>query len=287
MSQFPSRFSVLVGLFRLAVVAGLLTAWAPGRAYSASISGVCPDGSIFIVQQRSAIPCPEAKEVPPGDMPPIHPEYLPRPYGWERFNRETDPNNPYNVIDAEPGPPTPERVGNRAPGPSPPQVGSVPQSGPPEVAAAAPPAIANLTARDLRDLAGIIEARQRHAPATLFRGGTAEVPALELRLARSRALEAQIHATRPGAGSVVAFHVKAVEAGAFWGNLTFVQGHIAHHADPEDPSLFRLLSGKLGPLVEGGQVLGFAVLPSHLDPTQPVDVYWDDIRLTTTLSPAS
>ena len=51
---------------------------------SAAISGVCPDGSIFIVQSADAIPCRGAKRVDPQDLPPLQPELLPRPYGWEQ-----------------------------------------------------------------------------------------------------------------------------------------------------------------------------------------------------------
>src|SRR5262245_8975540 len=69
---------------------------------SAGISGVCPDGSIFIVQSPEAVPCREAKRVDPTVVPPIQPELLPRPYGWEKFNRLKDPNNPYNLVDAPP-----------------------------------------------------------------------------------------------------------------------------------------------------------------------------------------
>src|SRR5881397_3359186 len=71
---------------------------------AAAISGVCPDGSIFIVQSPDAIPCREAKRVDPQDLPPLQPELLPRPYGWERFNRLADPNNPYNLVDTPPSP---------------------------------------------------------------------------------------------------------------------------------------------------------------------------------------
>ena len=52
--------------------------------------------------------------------PPLKPEFLPRPYGWEVFNRESDPNNPYNLIDAAP---LPRAEGDRATGrPRPPTV---------------------------------------------------------------------------------------------------------------------------------------------------------------------
>ena len=112
----------------------LLGAALMGAAPSAAetISGVCPDGSIFIVQRRSAVPCREAKQVDPNDIPPLNPEFLPRPYGWEQFQGRQDPNNPYNVVDTAPsmrplgGPrevmPRPQLRASRAarpPGPAP------------------------------------------------------------------------------------------------------------------------------------------------------------------------
>ena len=69
---------------------------------AASITGVCLDGSIFIVQRLEAVPCREHKLVDPSDVPPVKPQYLPRPYGWEKFNRRNDPNNPYNLIQSPP-----------------------------------------------------------------------------------------------------------------------------------------------------------------------------------------
>jgi hypothetical protein len=303
MRRVQPRFAILVGLFRLTVLLGLLTAWAPGLAYAGSISGVCPDGSMFIVQERSAIPCKLAKEVDPGDIPPMKPQFLPRPYGWEQFNRETDPNNPYNVIEGKVPQSAPARGprGERptlrgAAPPAPPSTGpsirrppmGVPPA--PRVASAPPPLPAlTFSPGDLQDLAAIVEAKQRDVPATLVRPGDTQDRGLELRLAHSQALEARIHASLGGAadahGPVVAFHVLASDAGAFWGNLTFVQGHVAHHPDPQDPSAFRVLDGVLGALSPGETVLGYAVLPPHLDPAQPIDVYWDDRRITAILAP--
>ena len=75
--------------------AGLVAA--PGQA---AITGVCPDGSMFIVQSAEAIPCPEAKRVSPHELPPLKPEYLPRPYGWQQHQQRHDPNSPYNLIDS-------------------------------------------------------------------------------------------------------------------------------------------------------------------------------------------
>jgi hypothetical protein len=273
-----------------------LLLWA-APALAESISGVCPDGSIFIVQQPNAIPCRGAKRVEPGDIPPIQPEYLPRPYGWEVFNRETDPNNPYNVIDtARPGArPNLPPVATGAPPPvsAPPTVSaSPPVSAPPPVATAPPPdtsASFALAPHELDDLAAIIEVLQRHAPATLVQQGAAG-PGLEVRLARSGAFEARVSEVLAGRGAaaggpVVAFHVLAHEPSAFFGNLTFVQGHMAFVPDTADASQFGLVEGRLGPIRPGERVLGYAVLPAHTDLAQPIDVYWDDRRLTAVLNP--
>ena len=75
-----------------------VTALLAGPA-GATISGVCPDGSMFIVQREADIPCSAAKRVAPDEMPPIKPEFLPRPYAWEIFQQQQDPNNPYNLVD--------------------------------------------------------------------------------------------------------------------------------------------------------------------------------------------
>ena len=65
----------------------------------AGITGVCPDGSIFIVQRADQVPCSEARRVEPHEVPPIKPEFLPRPYAWEVFHERQNPNNPYNLVD--------------------------------------------------------------------------------------------------------------------------------------------------------------------------------------------
>jgi hypothetical protein len=86
---------------------------------------------------------------------------------------------------------------------------------------------------------------------------------------------------------VLAFQGVAVEKGEFFGNLTFVQGHVAFHPDPADPLQFGVLAGAQGPLAPGESVLGYVVLPAHVDLAQPLDVYRDDRRITATLQPRS
>ena len=95
-----------------------------GSAAAASITGVCPDGSIFIVQRAESIPCARAKLVEPHEIPPVRPELLPNPYTWQVYNEGASPNNPYNLIDearkvrslssegVTPPPPTPTSEGS-------------------------------------------------------------------------------------------------------------------------------------------------------------------------------
>jgi hypothetical protein len=268
----------------------VLVAAAPAAA---AISGVCPDGSIFIVQSPDAIPCREAKRVDPHDLPPLQPELLPRPYGWERFNRLADPNNPYNLVDsaaprgvAPPAPPAP------ATATTPPPPGAAPA---PQMAAVAPPVPTRaldlaLSARDVADLDEIVSLTQSVAPAVVSRYDASGERSALLQLARSAGFEQRVHAalaTQGGGqrGPVVLFRAEARAAGAIHGNLTFVQGHVAFHPDPANPDQFGVIDGALGELAAGQRVLGYAVLPPHLDPSAPVDVYWDDRRTTATLSP--
>jgi hypothetical protein len=280
----------------------LLSLCLPSAVGAESITGVCPDGSIFIVQSASAVPCRDARRVEPGAVPPLRPEFLPRPYGWDVFQRESNPNNPYNMVGA--GGPAPRAelapAVQPAPAPGPAPVAPAPPAQEPtpvRVASAAPPqTTAGLEIRlepdELAQLASIVEAWQAHAPATLVKPGASAPQGMLLRVARSAALEARVAEglARRGAGvhgPVLAFQALALEPGEFFGNLTFVQGHVAYHPDPADPARYGLLSGAEGPLAAGQSVLGYVVLPAHVDLTQPLDVYWDDRRITATLQPAS
>jgi hypothetical protein len=274
---------------------GLFSALAPlliAAPAVAAITGVCPDGSIFIVQSADAIPCREAKRVEPQDVPPIQPELLPRPYGWERFNRRA---NPYHLVDSAPA--TREPVappGLTPPPPAPP----APAAEPARVAAVAPVSAAAraidlaLSERDVADLDEIVALSQSVAPATLSHYASDGERRALLQLARSTAFEQRVHAALASQGGglrgpVVLFRAEARAAGPLHGNLTFVQGHVAFHPDPANPDQFGVIDGALGEVAAGQRVLGYAVLPEHLDPGQPLDIYWDDRRITATLGPSA
>lgn len=271
----------------------LAAIFAVGGAEAAVISGVCPDGSMFIVKKHEDIPCEQAKLVEPNEMPPLRPQFLPRPYGWQVFQQQQDPNNPYNLVDSarkvrgeETEPevePAPRTLGGGPPGPR-----TAPEPPLPPVAAAPPrPAHIELSAEERRDLALLVELSQQRAPATFSAAGDA---ALDVGLAHSRAFETRIREffrARGDAldGPVVVFHARASGPASFHGNFTFAQSHEAFHPDPGDPRQLGLLEGSFGALASGQAVLGYAVLPTSVDLGQPLDVYWNDRRLATTLRP--
>jgi hypothetical protein len=287
---------------RLALFAVL---FALGPAGAETITGVCPDGSIFVVRSAAAIPCADARRVEPDQVPPIKPQYLPRPYAWELFQSRQDPNNPYNLVEAGHAAQAPPAGAATAPPPAtaPPEARG---SGPEQVAAArsasaarsepprppaAPAADLALSADEIRDLVAIIELSQERAPATLGEAG-ADGPGLLVRLARSAAFEARLQeawaaAGRPLTGPVVLFSAEARARSAFYANLTFAQGHVAYYPDHGDPRQFGLLRGRQGELVAGEMVLGYVVLPERADLGEPIDIYWNDRRITATLVPAS
>ena len=261
----------------------------------ASITGVCPDGSMFIVKKEADIPCSRARKVEPQDMPPIRPHYLPRPYAWERHQQRQDPNNPYNLLEHDDQlraleadqTDTPQRLGESGPPPAPQAGPPSPQvaPGPPPVAAGPPPAEPlTLSAEDTRDLGLIVELTQSRIPARIEQG---EPPTLTLDLAYSRAFAARLRDWYAGEalGAAVLFQATAVAPEAFHANLTFVQGHGAFTPDRRDPRSFGILDGALGTQPAGGVVLGYAVLPEGMDPRQPIDIYWNDRRISVVLAP--
>src|SRR5262245_16933566 len=126
----------------------VLLAGSPARA---SYTGVCPDGSIYVVHEERQIPCREAKPVDAHGVPPIRPEYLPTPYTWKVWNERHSPNNPYNVLDdakqvreLEPAPPGPQGAAPQA------GTGTAAPPGPAPVASA--PVALGLGEAELRDL---------------------------------------------------------------------------------------------------------------------------------------
>jgi hypothetical protein len=288
--------------------AALALAFVAAAARADTVTGVCPDGSIFIVKREADIPCRDARRIDPQDTPPIKPQFLPRPYAWDRFQRQQDPNNPYNLVEAarrmrearEAGAPLDPGAAPQPPAPP----LATPQAGTPPVGTAPPPVPQRtallrpapapsprfeleLDERQIRDLYLIVELAQQRAPATF--APEAE-RAVRLRVAPSQAFAARLREIlrqrgSGRAGPVLLFAAVAEREADFFGHLTFVQGQVAYQPDRDDPDQLGILDGQLGALSPSQRVLGYVVLPESIDPAQPVDVYWNDRRLTATFRP--
>jgi hypothetical protein len=252
-------------------------------ASAAGLTGVCPDGSMFIVQQESQIPCREGKVVDAQDMPPIRPEYLPTPYTWQIWNQRNNPNNPYNLLEAAeqvramPGAGTaPTRGGAGTGGANTPSVASGPPAGRTPVA----PLDLGLADDELRGLYQIVELHQETAPARIGRRTADGRGVFQVAFAHSRAFEERIQqawASRGGLdGPVLVFTANSKQPEDFFANFTFVQRHLTFQPDRETPRQLGILQGRLGSLDAGEVVLGYIVLPDTFDLGGEIDVYWND-----------
>jgi hypothetical protein len=270
-------------------------------AEAESITGVCPDGSIFIVQHESQVPCRAAKEVDPLEIPPIRPHYLPNPYTWQVYNQLNDPNNPYNLIDSarqiramqqqqmEPeASPDDLSSGGSAESGWDEGSGSTPavSAPPPQMAAREPvgPLDLGLGDQELRDLYQIVELSQDSTPAAFERRTADGQGVMRLSLARSAAFQQRLvnaWATRGGLGGsqVLLFTAVSKQPDAFHPNLTFVQDHLTFQPDATNARQLGILQGRLGDLQSDEVVLGYVILPETLRLDAPLDVFWDDRRI--------
>lgn len=265
--------------------------WAAATAaHAGSVTGVCPDGSIFIVQHASQIPCKRAKQVEPGDVPPVRPEYLPRPYTWKIWSEQNDPNNPYNVVDQARQVRAMSGAGNSAAQPGAVSGGALaPQTSGAESAAPAQaastrnvgPLDLGLGEQDLADLFAIVELSQQRAPARFERETAGGEGVSKVAFARSRAFEERLLAAWQARGGlesdqILLFSARSNRPQDFWPNFTFVQQHISFQPDASSDRQLGVLQGHLGQLAEGEVVLGYIVMPRTVDLAAQLEIYWDD-----------
>jgi hypothetical protein len=276
------------------VFAVLALALGRGSAAPAAMTGLCPDGSVFIVQTAEAIPCRGAKLVNPDEVPPMRPEYLPSPYTWQVYNQTRSPNNPYNLIDAA------RQIRAMEGGPEdPPTPPSAVSSAPPEASSAAPtaevaeakpaapvlPLDLGLGDQELRDLFQIVQLSQEYTPASFARETADGRGLFNVSLAHSAAFENRLRdawASRGGlaGGRVLLFTALSKHPEEFFANFTFVQNHLTFQPDAASARQLGILQGRLGPLQGNELVLGYVVLPEQMELSAELDIYWNDRRIT-------
>jgi hypothetical protein len=254
-----------------------------------AITGVCPDGSVFVVQRAADVPCKQARRVDPSDVPPLRPEYLPRPYLWEVYQQRQNESNAYNLVERAERvrrglaqAPLPEAATGAAPagqgGGAPlPQVASAPPTTP---APAPVPAKTDLglTDGELRDLFYLVELSQESVPASFVEEAGGQ-EAIRVSFAHSRAFEERLRRATSVEGTVLLFSVQPKQRQRFQPSFTFVQGQTAFRPQPGRDRELDFLVGRLGDLEPNDVALGYAVLPPSIDPARPLDLYWDDRRI--------
>ena len=278
MPPFVSSASTCLGSLGLALLLG-------GGAAADSITGVCPDGSIFIVQRAASIPCKRAKLVEPHEIPPVRPELLPNPYTWQVYNEGASPRNPYNLIDEAR---KVRALSQKGGAPTQPQASAPPPA--PVARGFAEPVQLGLSEEELRDLFLIVELSQEAAPAAFVKETADGREAFALSFAWSSAFAQQWSAHHPRGAElrdtqVLLFSAVAHRAEDFHPNFTFTQRHLAFSPENGDGSQLGVLLGALGSLEEGEVVLGWVALPGRMSLSEPMGVYWNDRHLETTFAP--
>jgi len=269
---------------------------APLGARAATLSGVCPDGSFFVVQSRESVPCSQPRFVDdPADLPPLRPQLLPRPYTWYVDQEARNPNNPYNLIDAAEKIRA-ARLGQKQSQPSA-QTGGVPApAGAPQAARlpapapapAAAPAALSLADDELRDLVRLIGLRQEASPAELTVTDARGDAKLRIQLAYSAAFEAwALESLRraPGSGHVIVFAALAEADTDFQPNFFAVQSGRTFRPDPSIAGEIGFLLGQGGKLPSGELAVGYIVVPPSFDPRQSMELFWNDRSVETLLAP--
>jgi len=257
----------------------------------AGITGVCPDGSFFIVQEASEIPCKGGKRVEPSDLPPIRPEYLPRPYTWSIYKQSADPNNPYNLVDSakqvrqlqNAGMPQADAAGAGAAATAA-QHRASPLKATPTPRSVGPSDL-RMTDGELQDLFKIIELSQQSAPAEFVKQTADGREALRVTFAHALSFEGRMQeswsaAGAPGLNPVLLFSVVSKRPETFQATFTITQGALATQIEATDPHQLGILQGHLGKLGRDEVVLGYIVLPAKMDLSRPVGVYWDDRHIS-------
>lgn len=280
---------------RVAVTLGAAAALAAGARADTTLSGVCPDGSFFIVQSRSAIPCANPHLADPSDLPPVRPYLLPRPYTWYVDQEARSPNNPYNLLetaqkirDARAGVTSQTPSAASAPAPSSHPGASATRQAPPKTESFAPESAVSLADDELRDLVRLIALRQSAAPAAFQIDDVHGAHSLQIEIAYSASFESYALARLgrdPSASRVLVWSAQSVKTADFRPNFFVVQSGRTFRPDPQNPAELAFLLGSPGSLPSGEMAVGYLVVPATFDPAKPLEVFWNDRSVEAVLAP--
>jgi hypothetical protein len=286
----------------LALSLGALAGLATAARADTTLSGVCPDGSFFVVQSREAVPCANPHFAPPDQLPPVRPYLLPKPYTWYVDQEARNANSAYNLVEtaqkiraARAGLPEAPNGAAQTPAPGtrtpPPPVGAG-QPAPVESRAPAQRAPAVTLADDeLRDLVRLIALRQEAAPATFDLEDVHGKHTLKIEVAYSAAFEGyalQSLAHDPNGSHVLVWSAQALHDTDFHPNFFVVQNGKTFRPDPQSAGEIGFLLGDSGNLPSGQMAVGYLVMPASFDPRRSLEVFWNDRSVETVLAaPAS
>jgi hypothetical protein len=276
---------------RLALSVGALCALlAPTAHADPTLSGVCPDGSFFIVQSRESVPCANPHFAEPDQLPPVRPYLLPRPYTWYVDQEARNPNNPYNLVETarqirEARQGIQQPAGQPAGQPAPTETRNRSSQMPAPQPTAEP--LVSLGDDDLRDLVRLIALRQQESPAQIEIKAQGQAQ-LRIALAYSGSFEAYalgaLHRDA-SANRVLVWSASALRAAPFRPNFFVVQSGRTFRPDPQNPAEIAYLLGGPGEIPAGEMAVGYIVVPATFDPAQQLEVFWNDRSVASVLAP--
>ncbi len=281
---------------RVALASLILSAAAPA-ALAESVSGVCPDGSMFIVQHRSSAPCANPRFVNATEIPPIRPEYMPHPYTWEVDQKARNPNNPYNLLEAARKIRAAHAARSQDKADRTKNLRSAPEtSAPLERTAPAPEqstpggasSMVALSEDEMRDLVRLVSLRQEAAPAQIAVEDVRGHEILKILISHSHSFESLVLGAlgeESAERRVLAFTASAPIESEFHPNFFVTQSGKTFRPDPLDSHEVAFLVGEAGLIPEGALALGYFVIPAHFDLSQPISVWWNDRSVETLLIP--
>jgi len=293
-----SRGTPRVAAARAGILGLVIGIVGPGAAHADSVSGVCPDGSIFVVATKAAAPCARPKFVPASELPPLRPQYLPKPYTWYVDQEERDENNPYNLVDRAQQMRA-LRSGARASESSGPETSETSiqptraQSTPIGVEAVNAPTVGvdpgiELDPNELRDLVQLISVRQSIAPAVMLVEDVRGATDLQIKLAYSPAFERRVLealGANQTSGRVIAFAVRSERSTEFYPRFFVTQDGESFRPQSDERRELGFILGSAGPMEAGLLSLGYFVIPERFDVTRPMVFWWNDRQLEAVLEP--